>query len=333
MVTAMPIQMPVDPPVVSVVVACRNESRWISDCLRSVLEQTHRNLEIIVVDDGSTDGTPEIVESIPDPRLRLVRQQPRGACAARNVGMRQARGDLIQMLDGDDMLAPDKIEHQVACWRQDGDAYVYFGPYARFIDTIAEAVQRPETNWRDMSGLEWLVSAWSDGGMMAPHSWLTPAPLIRAAGEWDESLMQNQDGEYFSRVLLASSGVRFCSQALSYYRQKSKHSISKRVDRPARESRLRSTLGIIDRLMGLDGGERTRQACGNAIEEVMFQTYPEFPDLSSIARRRLAEIGGGDGTRPFRGPYFKTVSTILGWRGARLLQHTHHTVRDRLRRA
>lgn len=322
-----------DPTLVSVVVACRNESRWIADSVRSVLDQTHRTLEVTVVDDGSTDATADIVESIRDSRLHLIRQEARGACAARNAGLRRSTGALVQMLDGDDLLAPDKIAHQVARWHRDGDAYVYFGPYARFVTTPVEAVQRPETNWCDLGGREWLVSAWSDGGMMAPHSWLTPMPLIKAAGEWDETLVQNQDGEYFSRVLLASSGVRFCKGALSYYRQKSRHSISRRVDRRARESRLRSTLDIIDRLMRLDDSARTRRACGNAIEEVMFQTFPEFPDLSSIAERRLIELGGGDGTRPFRGPYFKAASAVLGWRSARFLQHVQRTLMGGLRSA
>ena len=320
-----------DTPLVSVVVACRNESQWIRATLESALAQTWTRIEVLVVDDGSTDDTAAIVESIRDPRLRLIRQPAKGACAARNIGLREARGALIQMLDGDDLIAPDKIRHQVERWRRDGDAKVYFGPYARFVWKPEDGRFEPQANWCDQSGHAWLVSAWSEGSMMAPHCWLTPAPLVRAAGEWDETLLQNQDGDWFSRVLLASSGVVFCPQALSYYRVSVKNSISRRTDRAARASRLQATLGIAERMLAVDDSPRTRAACGNAIEELMFLTYPDFSDLSETARLRLKELGGSDGSQPFRGPLFKLASKLIGWRAARLLQREWYNLRYKSR--
>lgn len=320
-------------PLVSVVVACRNESVWIVDTIRSVLDQTHRHLELVVVDDGSTDGTADIAESIPDPRIRVVRQSGRGACAARNAGLRLISGTLVQMLDGDDLLAPDKIERQVARWRSEGDSVVYCGPFGRFVSSPQDAVFAPEANWRDMSGHDWLVSAWSDGGMMATHSWLTPIALTRAAGEWDESLLQNQDGEYFSRVLLASAGVRYCADSRCYYRVGNLRSISRAVSHGARESLLRSTLTVAERLLAIDAGLRVRNACANAIEEVMFLTYPQYRDLSAVAQKRLGELGGGDGTQRLRGPVFKRVSALLGWRAACVLKRWQESFRRRFRRA
>lgn len=317
-------------PLVSVIMACRNEARWIRASIDSVLAQSHSEIELLVVDDGSTDATVGIIDSIRDPRLRLIQQEWRGACAARNVGLRLASGVLIQVLDGDDLLAPDKIKHQVKRWQRDGDSSVYFGPYACFTQSPSDARFQPRSNWCDQSGHSWLLSAWSGGGMMAPHAWLTPAPLARAAGEWDETLLQNQDGEYFSRVLLASSGVRYCAEALSYYRVTTKHSISQRTDYDARASRLHSTCRIVDRLMAVDDGAATRAACGNALEELMFLTYPQFPDLSAIAATRLRDLGGGDGSQPFRGPLFKLASQMIGWRPARRIQRRWRRMIDML---
>lgn len=306
--------------LVSVVIPCRNKVEWIDDTLDSVLRQTHRSLEVLVVDDGSDDGSAERVAVKPDERVSLIRGSCRGACAARNAGFDAARGELIQFLDADDLLAPEKIAVQVGAWRRHGSEYVYFGPYGRFLYDPADAMFHPTPLWADMSGLDWLVQAWTSGGMMAPHSWLVPRPLAERAGPWDESLLQNQDGEYFARVLLASRGVRFCAGARSYYRCGQEGSVSARQDYAARASRLHSIESIADRLLAVENSPRVRTACSNAFEEFMFLSYPAMSDLSVRARRRMQELGGTDGSRPFRGPLFKRVSRLLGWRLARRLQ-------------
>lgn len=309
-------------PLVSVVIACRNEASRIAETVRSVLAQRWRHLELIVVDDGSTDCTAAIVSTFEDPRLRLIRLPPSGACAARNIGLADARGELIQLLDGDDLLAPDKIAVQVERWRRDGDGFVYFGPYARFAHDPAYAVVQPQPHWADMSGHRWLVACWRDGGMMPPHSWLTPAALIRAAGPWDEALLQNQDGEFFSRVLLAADGVRYCPEALSYYRVGVKASISSRDDHAARRSRLEAVRMIAGRLQASpEADDDTRRACATAFEELMFVTWVRHPDLALEAQAAMLACGDRDRRMPYRGQLFRRAERLVGWRLACRLQH------------
>ena len=309
-------------PLVSVIIAARNESRWIAPAIRSVIDQTHRELEIIVVDDGSTDGTADIAEGCSDTRLRVIRRPPTGACAARNAGLAMASGQLIQMLDGDDLLAPDKIALQVDRWRTEGDDKVYFGPYARFSQHPQAGFIDPQPNWTDMSGHDWLVSCWLHGGMMAPNGWLTPAPLIRAAGPWDETVLQNQDGEYFSRVLLASAGVRFCHDALAYYRIGSKESISRRRDYAARRSRFIATRAVARRLLASpEADDETRRACAIAFEELMFVNWVSFPELADLARAEMEACGGASGSMPYRGTLFRSASRLIGWQLACHIKH------------
>jgi glycosyltransferase involved in cell wall biosynthesis len=104
------------PPRVSVVIPTYNRSGSLEDAVRSVLDQTFADLEVIVVDDGSTDDTREMVVALQsDPRLRCFRQRHRGrAAAARNMGIRHSRGELIGFLDDDDIWLPTKLERQVA---------------------------------------------------------------------------------------------------------------------------------------------------------------------------------------------------------------------------
>lgn len=101
--------------LVSVVIPAFNAEATINDTLKSVRSQTHLNLEIIVVDDGSTDRTGSIVESHAscDPRVTLISQTNAGVAAARNTGWRSARSDLIAFVDADDLWAPSKIEKQL----------------------------------------------------------------------------------------------------------------------------------------------------------------------------------------------------------------------------
>lgn len=100
-------------PFVSVVIPAYNVSATISETLDSALAQTFADIEVIVVDDGSTDETPAIVRARRDPRLRLVSQANRGLAGARNTGIFEARGQLVALLDGDDLWRRDKIEAHV----------------------------------------------------------------------------------------------------------------------------------------------------------------------------------------------------------------------------
>lgn len=108
---------------VSVVIPAYNAAATIDETLRSVRSQTHADLEILVVDDGSRDATCEIVlrHSAADPRVRLVRQENAGVAAARNSGWRQAAADLIAFVDADDLWAPTKIEAQLAALHAGGE--------------------------------------------------------------------------------------------------------------------------------------------------------------------------------------------------------------------
>jgi glycosyltransferase involved in cell wall biosynthesis len=100
--------------LVSVVCAVHNGERFLAEAIASVMAQIRVDLELVVVDDGSTDGTPAILaEKAEDPRVRVLTQENRGVAAARNAGMAVARGDLIAFLDADDVWLPDKLQRQV----------------------------------------------------------------------------------------------------------------------------------------------------------------------------------------------------------------------------
>ena len=97
---------------ISVIIPCFNAREWIAATLESVIDQQRADLEVIVVDDGSTDGSAQLVAEA-FPSVRLIHSENGGASRARNLGTRVARGEVLQFLDADDLLAPGKLEAQL----------------------------------------------------------------------------------------------------------------------------------------------------------------------------------------------------------------------------
>jgi glycosyltransferase involved in cell wall biosynthesis len=119
--------MDAGPELVSVVLPTWNRVACLPQAIRSVLDQTHRNIELIVVDDGSTDGTGDLIAALGEPRLRYLRlERNRGQAAARNAGIGACSAELVAFQDSDDIWLPDKLTRQLEVLRQDpGLAGVY----------------------------------------------------------------------------------------------------------------------------------------------------------------------------------------------------------------
>ncbi len=111
--------------LVSVIIPTYNRAHLIKRSAMSVLNQTYGNLELIIVDDGSTDNTEEVVKSIDDDRVIYIKQPNQGACAARNNGIDHAQGEFIAFQDSDDEWHVDKLEKQIKCLKETGADMVY----------------------------------------------------------------------------------------------------------------------------------------------------------------------------------------------------------------
>ncbi len=307
------------PPLVSVVIPCYNAAAWLEAAVASVRAQTWRRYEIIVVDDGSTDGSGALADRLAGRDLQVIHQANAGQCAAFNRGFAAAQGDLFEYLDADDLLAPDKLRVQIERLQQLPAGWMASGAWARFSRDPAESEFVPEAIWRDLAPIDWLLSSWQGGGMMHGAAWLVPRAVAAKAGPWDTRLSLINDFDYFTRVVLASQGVAFCPEARTHYRSNLSNSVSGTVSRRAWESAFLSTRLGTDALLAREDSPRTRQAAAVNLQRLLYNAYPFAPDLVAAAERRVAQLGGAS-VELGGGPVFQWLRRIAGWKFARRAQ-------------
>lgn len=309
------------PPLVSILIPCFNAAPWLAATLDSALAQTHPCTEIVLVDDGSTDDSLAIAHRYESRGVRVVTQPNSGASAARNHALRLARGDFIQFLDADDLLAPDKIAQQLATLAaaSDGADRVSTCRWGRFSTDPAATIFVDEAVFRDFAPLDYLLAHTGAAQMMHPAAWLIPRAVVDRAGPWDESLSLNDDGEYFARIVLSSRGIVFSPVSSSHYRSNLHDSLSRQRSRRALESVFRSVALIAGHLQRAEDSPRVRRALADYWQRLVFDLYPDAPDLLSRAEAQVRALGGST-LRPVAGAREQHVARLFGWKLARRLR-------------
>jgi hypothetical protein len=155
---------------------------------------------------------------------------------------------------------------------------------------------------------------------MQPSAWLTHRDLIAAAGPWNEQLSLHDDGEFFCRVVLASSRVVFCEQARSYYRKGLAESLSSGRSARAVRSHLEVTRLYEQHLLARRADAAARQVCANMYQAFIYEYYPAFPELRAAAAARVQALGGSSAA-PSSTPLFRKLDALVGWRLSKRIQH------------
>lgn len=307
-------------PLVSVCVPCHNAGPYVAQALRSVFEQTYQNLEVILVNDASTDDTPEVLATFEDPRLKIISQKCGSASKARNLALSHAKGDFIKFFDADDILSPGMIEKQVARL-ESRERAVATCEWGRFYKkNLSSYTPNRQSVWRDMSSKEWLIESFRNARpMMQPGIFLIPRPLIDEVGNWDERVSPIDDFEFFARLLSAARDIKFCEGQTLYYRSGLESSLSGKKSREAIEGALHSLLSGTSSLLNQKSTPTARRACANLLQDFIYTQYPDHPDLRKTASDRVTELGGAS-IEPDGPPRFHLLRKFVGWKAARRIQ-------------
>jgi len=308
-------------PLVSILIPAYNAGQWIAETLRSALAQTWERKEIIVVDDGSTDKTLQTARQFESHTVRVFPQKNQGAAATRNRAYELSEGDYIQWLDADDLLAPDKIERQLAAIRQtDSKRILLSSAWAYFNYRTHRAHFVPTWLWQDLSPVEWLLRKLGKNLHMQTATWLTSRELAEAAGPWDTRLLSDDDGEYFCRVLLASEGTRFVPESKVFYRITQ----SGRLSHIGASDRKKDAMLIgmklhVRYLRSLEDSERVRKACLAYLQNWYFNFYPERPDIVAELQSLAAQLQG-QLEEPRLSWKYAWMKPVFGWEVAKWAQ-------------
>jgi len=282
-------------PLVSILIPAYNAEKWIAQTLQSAIAQTWPHKEIIVINDGSSDGTAEILRRFGSKEVTVVSTENRGLPAAVNHALRLSQGDYIQELDADDLLAPDKIERQLAALREgDSKRVLLSSPWAPFYYRTRSARFVQNSLCEDLSPVEWLLRKMRDNAHMQNATWLVSRELVEAAGPWDKRLHYDQDGEYFARVVMASERIRFISGTGIFYRINSPLTRISHIgtSNKKKDSLLLSMKLHIQYLRSLEESERVRNACVAYLRNWYYVFYPSRPDAIVELQALAAQLQG-----------------------------------------
>jgi glycosyltransferase involved in cell wall biosynthesis len=201
-------------PLVSVVIASYNMARYMALAVESALNQTYRNVEVLVIDDGSTDDTPAVIARFSvDDRVRYISQRNRGQAAAKNRGIRAARGDYIAFLDADDYWAPERLALQVPLLMQSNKTGVVYSRL-RYIDEAGN-----ESSISDNELFRGKVSgALFVRNFIAFGTSLVRRECFERMGGFDESLRMGIDYDLWLRIS-TEYDFDYIDRPLLYYRR------------------------------------------------------------------------------------------------------------------
>jgi glycosyltransferase involved in cell wall biosynthesis len=307
-------------PLVSVCIPVYNAEKYISAAIESILGQSYQNIEIIVVNDGSTDDTASILESFKVHGVKVFHQNNKGQCNAANKAFSHSSGDYIKFFDGDDLLSSNFIETQVNRLKGTENA-IASGGWGRFYDNDLQTFKlNPETVWKDMLPIDWLISSLESGhNMMQCGLWLIPRNILSISGLWDERLSLINDFDFFIRVILASEMVLFAENTILYYRTGIENSLSGQKSKKAMESAFLSIKLGTEAILKYENSIKTREVCADIFQIWKYQFFPFYMDLYYKSEVEIKKLGGSKISYPSGGSA-RMLSKIVGWKRTKLLK-------------
>lgn len=281
-------------PLVSILIPCYNSARFLDETLLSCKNQEYDNIEVILVDDSSTDSSLQIAMNWEQKwdKLHVFTQPNSGACHARNIAFENSKGKYIMYLDADDIISPNKISEQVKLLSEKSELTVSTCAWRHFNVNIDDLSTKQFYCYRDFDrGIDLLKALWNYGEMFQTSCYLVHRNLIYNAGKWLEGLKKNQDGEFFARLLLKADNIIFCDKAVVYYRTGDYDSVSKDNSETKVSALLYSFEEYMKNVLPVDDSLEMRTALAKNFSLFRYLYNGQYPVLSRKAKQHIHELG------------------------------------------
>lgn len=320
-------------PLVSIIVSCFNGEKYIADTLTSLLNQSYSNLEIIVVNDGSTDNSEKVILSFNHPAIRYYKQDNKGQCAALNYGFKQSSGSLIKFYDADDILHHQVIEGQVESLMGLPDNCISFIEWRRFYnDKLPETIDLndPHTIHKDCTPIEYITLK-EHPPMYQCGLWLLPRTLLLRTGLWDERLSLINDTEFFSRIMMHVGLLKFSDKGYTFYRTNATEtSLSKDLSVKGIKSAILSIDLTAKWLLAIENSERIQRIIVKAYVMILEWAYPKQMMLVKIVERRLKHYPSKFILHTKSGKLYNLIMNLFGWKAANRLAKLYYRKKYRI---
>lgn len=298
-------------PLVSVIIPLYNSEKYISETIKSVISQSYNNWEIIIVNDGSTDNSLCIAQSFKSEKVKIISVNNGGASKARNIGFENSSGDYIQYLDADDILDINKIQYQIMSIQTYGDDFLYSGTRGTIHNDL-KVLNQNYPLYSDFTVENYFKYYFHYFGVFfPPMSWLISRKLVAGSTGWDETLTFNDDGEFFSRLILSSNGIKYVHNSVSFYRVDSINSLSKRKNKISYLSYLDSAKKFEINLREKKWINQGKEFSAKMYSKVFCDIYSLDKDISDECELAISRLGFKR-IFPIGGKYFIVLSNLFG---------------------
>jgi glycosyltransferase involved in cell wall biosynthesis len=314
-------------PLVSICIPAYNAAGYIDETINSVLGQTYRNIELVIVNDGSKDATAEVLKKYEtSPTIRIIHSVNKGQCASMNLAVKHSGGEFIKFLDADDILNDIHIESMVRRLL-DNPNCIAAGQVKRFYnDDISTALHEPLATWQDLKPMDWMVIDNGKGlGMMSGWLFLIPRHLLDKAGPWNENLLVMNDYEFSPRLLLLSEKVLFVEDAKIFYRSGMPGSISNMQTRANLVSAFTGLEATESFLLQHENSERVKAALSVFWHLWAYSFFLDAPDLYKKAKKHLKQLGNHPNIYFDNAP--GKIMRLIGWKNHKRIKKFIHKLK------
>jgi len=266
-----------------------NVEQYIDETLKELEKQTYENIEIIIVNDNSTDNSLEIARKFESEKIKFFTNPNKGACSARNYAFSKSSGEYIKFMDADDFCTFNLIEKQIGVLKTLTKEDIVFSPL-KMLFSDGKLILPDRTIDKDYEeAFNLQIEILKLGGFNIPHCYMMSRKLVEDVGGWDEDILKNQDGECFSRVLAQANSAICIKDAFAIWRQTG-IGVSSQLSLKAVESMLETYRKILKLTIEKQDTIVTREICGEYLGLFIYTQYPQLRTILPRVKEILNEL-------------------------------------------